>query len=427
MREPMNSDSPSSFGWLGRHPRSLWSLVLAFHLLLAFPFIKTHRDIPDEDAYQSLARNLVDHHGYFLDAPSFHQLARSPNTYYAPAWPMVLAGGYAVARGPVGFWIVSGIIWCVSLSLIWRLGVSLGWTTAGLWLIIAWFSVNPFFLYYHLHLMTETLAIAVGTAILVCGVRFVKQPSLRLACVLGLLSGAGHLTRTALLLPVMAIWGVALFTFPFRKSALCLIACLVAHLAVVGPWLVRMHSVQAGLGATEVKLGHNLFLYNYPGVDNPYELRAGERIDFPPGLEQMTPAGRDALLTRYAITGIMQHPRKYLRNCLRRAFYFFSPVPNFYASSLATKAGTACSTLVSLILPWAIIAWLLTKRMSITRGEAVLLISILLWYTFHILMHASIRQRLPSDLWVAMLAVSLWQRFRNSHRSVVGAAVRVSL
>ena len=51
-----------------------------------------------------------------------------------------------------------------------------------------------------------------------------------------------------------------------------------------------MRSLGVGFGVTEVKLGQNLFLYNYPDVDNPYEPRDGEHVQFPAGVDDMKPA-----------------------------------------------------------------------------------------------------------------------------------------
>ena len=97
--------------------------------------------------------------------------------------------------------------------------------------------------------------------------------------------------------------------------------------------MLRMRSVGAGLGVTEVKLGQNLFLYNYPDVNNPYNVRPGEHMDFPSGLGRHescraeTPCWCDSVLPVYSTT-----PLKYLQNCLRRVGYLFSPVPNCSSS-----------------------------------------------------------------------------------------------
>ena len=407
--------------FIDHHSKLLWSLLLAIQFLLPFPFVATHKDIPDEDAYQNLAQNIVDHHAYFLNWTAFHEASGQPNTYYAPAWPAVLAAGYAIVHRPIGFWVASGIVWCICLTMVWMLGRSLGLNPIALWMLLAWFSTNPLYAYYHLHLMTETLGITIATAILAIGMRYVKQPSWQLACALGALAGLGQLTRTALLFPFIAVW-IVFFARPFRLRFSFAALSLATYLAVVSPWLVRMHSVNAGFSSTELKLGQNLFLYNYPKVNNPYKIRSDEHIEFPPGLEQMTPAKRDALLTRYGVAEIVNYPTKYVRNCLRRAFYLLSPLPNFYTSSFRVAAALVCITLLYLFMPWAVVISLLLKGAArVTTSEAILLTAILIWYLFHILLHGSIRQRLPSDLWVAALAISMCQRFGGS---ILPAAVR---
>ena len=103
---------------------------------------------------------------------------------------------------------------------------------------------------------------------------------------------------------------------------------------------------------------------------------------------------------------------KYLHNCLRRVWYLFSPVPNFYSASRSVKLAMVCSTTLFFYLPWAIIGVLIFRGARLTASESLLMTSVLLWYAFHIFMHASIRQRLPSDLWVAALALSMSQRLK---------------
>jgi hypothetical protein len=401
------------------HPRLVWLAVFLFHFVLAFPFLRIHHDIPDEDAYQLLAKNLINHHGYYLDFGSFHQKAGEPNTYYAPGWPAVLAGGYLLTHTEIGFWIVSGLAWCLALTFACLLALSFDWNVAPVWVLVVWFSTNPFYVYYHLHLMTETLAIGTGAAILAIGVRWAESPSWRLSLLLGLAAGIGHLTRTALLLPFAAAVLVAFVRVPFRRLLAPGLVCIATYAAVVTPWLLRMRSVGAPLATTEAKLGQNLFLYNYTGVANPYDLRQDERIEFPPGLEDMTVAQRESVLVQRAIAGILGHPGRYLENCLRRVLYLLSPVPNFYAASVSAKMGMACATVLYVYIPWIVVVVLLTKGARLTRGDAVVMLAVVLWYMFHIFLHASVRQRLPSDLWVTVLAISLGQRFVRAFREPV--------
>ncbi len=388
-------------------------MLLGFHLLLPSFLSRWHVYIPDEDAYQNLGQNLARRGVYALDQGSFYHQPGAPNSYFAPAWPALLAVGQRLGGGLSGDWIVLGLVWCLASVTAWKLGRSLGLGPARCSLLLAWLTTNPLYLYYHAHLMTEPLTIALAAAILAMGVELVRAPRWGLVVVLGVLSGLGHLSRTSLLLPMIAIWIVAATCIPPRRFVAMAMVCLALHLAIVAPWLAQMGRIQAGTRATELKLGINLFVYNNNNVRNPYQPVPGETLGEPPGLEQLTPAERDATLFRLAVRGIVARPDRYLLNCLRRACYLFSPWPNFTATSPLKTMVMCLSTIVYFYVPWGAILFGFWRGSRLDRGQWVVLLSLLLWYAFHILVHASVRQRLPSDLWVSAFALSIWSQGRE--------------
>jgi hypothetical protein len=122
----------------------------------------------------------------------------------------------------------------------------------------------------------------------------------------------------------------------------------------------------------------------------------------------MTPRERNRVLTQEALKQIVREPDKYFKKCLSRSFYLFSPVPNFYqvgrlqylailGSSLAFYHTFFVAAVVGLIRrrPWSAGVWLMVVALGI-------------WYAFHIMINASIRERLPSDIWIAALAIVTW-------------------
>ncbi len=380
-------------------------LLAVFHFSIGF--LPRHRQfIPDEDAYYHLAQNVIDKGVYALDVGSFHQHAGAPNTYYAPAWPGILAAGYALLHTDTAFWLVSGIAWTLAmLALSWlskALNLSPFLTAATL----LWFTLNPFLVYYHLHLMTETLAVLLMSAMLACGILMIEKSDWKLALLLGVLSGAGFLTRTALILVPAAIWAVAFVRSLRPRAVMLFVTFAVGFLALASPWLWRMHSVGAGFTASELKMGQNLYLYNYTEVGNPYNLRPGEGVPFPDGLEDMQPLERDRLLTRLGIQTILKRPARYALNCLRRLYYLISPVPNFSSGGRLSSLAMTCATIVFLYVPWVLLAFALWRRPSLDWKQSTLLLLLVLWFLAHITIHASVRQRLPSDLVGAVLCAS---------------------
>ncbi len=382
-----------------------WGAIFLIHGLLVVLTTGNHSFIPDERAYFNLAQNLVEEGRYTLDFESFWHAPGQPNTYYAPGWPALLALGYMVA-GTTGCWILLWGVWCVNSVLISVLGRECHLSPWNRWVLVGWLTCNPLYGYYHGHLMTETAVLAFVLATVVLGIRFVREATVARAIALGVVSAAANLTRTQTMLPVMAIGLLSLALVPWKRL-IPLGALLVAvHLVLVGPWLGRMVAVGATPFATELKTGSAL--YAYSGVfGNAYTLGPTD-ISYPPDIDRMTPGERDRVLRKAALAAITERPGAYWRTNLVRVQYLFSPLPNFHRAGWVKSIGMFGATALFFYVPLALVVAGLLKQRPRDRAAWVLLCSIALWYLFHILVHASVRQRLPSDALVATLAMTLW-------------------
>jgi hypothetical protein len=191
------------------------------------------------------------------------------------------------------------------------------------------------------------------------------------------------------------------------------LAFALVHGALVAPWLWRMHRLQAGWLMTEAKHGLNMdFLKNRPGQD-PATEETGRHVELPPDFNALPPAERNGLLLRIALERVWREPGLYLQNCLYRAGRLLSPVAHYHDVSPRENLGLALATVLFLYVPWGLVLLGLVRGRAPDRGEAVLLVAVLLWYLFHCATVASVRFRLPSDVWVAALAFSLWQGRRR--------------
>jgi len=396
--------------FFSRREALAFAALLSFHLLLPVALARWSVQIPDEDVYTGLAKNIATLGRFVLDFGAFHHAAFTPYTYVAPGWPAWLALGYLVG-GVAGMWIMLGLAWCLALILAELLARVLKLTRAARWGLLGWLTTNPLLLYYHSHEMTEAMALALGLGLVALGIAWLERPTWRTLLLLAIVSGLGRLTRSALVIPVAAIAIVAIATVrPWSRLLRMGLVFVVVQTAVVAPWLVRMHEVGAGMTSTELKLGVNLFIYNNVHVDNPYNVRPDESFQEPAGLDDMTPAARDKLLTRLGIEGIAQQPSKYIRNCARRVGYLLSPLPNFSESGKLKAIALALTTLIYLYGFWAAFGIAEGLGAGLSRAEWVLLLSVVFWYAFHIAFHASVRQRIPSDPWIAALALAVWSR-----------------
>jgi len=382
-----------------------WLLVFSVHAVTVIAFATNHTLISGEDAYINLAKNLVQHGSYHLDFGSFGHVSGQPYTYVAPGWPFLLSIGYAVA-GLTGCWVIMWLVWCLSSVLADGLASTLGLTNQWRWAFVGWVTFNPLFLFYHGHLMTESAVIGLNLALTAIGIRLVESPTTWRVILFAVVAAAAHLTRTQTMLTVIAVWLVAAVTIQWRRMIPLFLLFAVVHAGLLFPWLWRMNHVGGSPFATELKLGINLYQYSGTPVADPYARDGGSPL--PAEVEMMTPRERNRVLTQEALKQIVREPDKYFKKCLSRSFYLFSPVPSFYqvgrlqylailGSSLAFYHTFFVAAVVGLIRrrPWSAGVWLMVVALGV-------------WYAFHIMINASIRHRLPSDIWIAALAIVTW-------------------
>ncbi len=370
-------------------------------------FAAYHTLIPDENVYINLAKNLVQHGSYHLDFSSFWHVSGQPYTLFAPGWPFLLSIGYAVA-GLTGCWVIMWLVWCLNSVLADRLASTLGLTKQWRWAFVGWVTFNPLFLFYHGHMMTESAVIGLNLALTAIGIRLIESPTTWGVISFAAVAAAAHMTRSQTMLTVIAVWLVAAVTIQWRRMIPLFLLFAVVHVGLLSPWLWRMSQVGGSPFSTEVKAGINLYQYSGTTVDDPYA--PDVRFTLPAGVEMMTPQERNRVLTQEALKQIVREPDKYSKKCLIRSFYLFSPVPGFYqvgrlqylailGSSLAFFHTFFVAAVVGLIRrrPWSVGVWLMVVALGV-------------WYTFHIMVNASIRNRLPSDIWIAALAIVTWTR-----------------
>jgi hypothetical protein len=387
---------------------AFWAGILGFHLAIPWVFLPRHNPIPDEGAYTNLAANLATKGSYHLDYPSYWHTAGQPNTHFAPGWPALLSLGYLALGGEAGFWWVIGAVWCANAVLIFTLARTLDLPLFCCRLLVLWLTLNPLFIFYHAHLMSEALTITACLGITILGLLFIKRPSWRAVVLLGIVAALGHLVRTQTLLAALAVWLVAGALFSWRD--LFGYGCIftITYTAILAPWLWRMNEVGAGMTATELKLGVNLYSFSGTATADPYGQPAESDWQWPPGIESASPRERNNALVRSALREIAAHPERYLARCLKRLTFLLSPVPNFYDVSPLQYWAVMVSSLLFFHAFLAAVAARALWPVRLNVDQWTLLLSLGLWYLLHVLINASIRNRLPSDVWCAALAVSLW-------------------
>jgi hypothetical protein len=418
---------PAAIAIFLRHHRAEvfgWLLVVAIHAVAVIAFAAHHTLLPDEDAYINLAQNLAQYGSYHLDNPAFSHAAGEPYTHSAPGWPFLMSIGYAV-DGLTGCWVIMWLVWCLNSVLADRLALTLGLAKKWRWALVGWVTFNPLFLFYHGHLMTEAAVIGLNLALTVIGIRLIESPAIGRVIFFAVVSAAGHMTRTQTLLPVIAIWLVAAATTRVRRVLPLFLLFAVVHVGLLSPWLWRMNHVGASPFATELKLGVSIYARSGMPDVLPRSDEADEALRST--LERMTPRERENLLVQEGLNQILLHPAKYIKRCIKRSFRLVAATPSFYEVSRVQYLMILVSSVVFYHAFLIAAAVGLVRCRPWSEGAWLMVVAVGVWYAFHIVINVSIRNRLPSDIWVAALAIATWSSVAVKSARVVSEARSTSI
>ncbi len=255
-----------------RNDKHKFLLILGLIMLIAFGArvanlaITQWNQVPAGDArfYSETAKLLAEGHGYidpfrylegYPDLTERRELdhfgqpitvelppgLEQPTMSHPPAWTFVLAGArflgidtpnqqrlLGVLLGTLGV----GLIGLAGRELF---GEGVGLIAAGIGAVYGFLILND------ASLMSESLvAIFVPVATIVA-VRWWRSPSLRLACMLGLLAGAGGLLRAELIIytPLVLIGALVVRRFPWRRTLGHGALAAVVMAVVLAPWIAR--------------------------------------------------------------------------------------------------------------------------------------------------------------------------------------------
>jgi 4-amino-4-deoxy-L-arabinose transferase-like glycosyltransferase len=191
----------------------------------------------DDVEFNNLALRLAHGAGYVGDTGQ-------PTSFRAPGWPLLLAGFYAVfGTNPPGVYVLLcllGAAGCVLTYLLARefipeAAARLAGVLAAVYLPYAYFSCS---------FLSEGLFVPQLLLGLLLLVRYLKQPSLLLLILAGLVLGWTALTRPFALLLLPMAWGVLLLESRRRRGLVVPVVLFTAAFAVViAPWTVRNHVV----------------------------------------------------------------------------------------------------------------------------------------------------------------------------------------
>jgi 4-amino-4-deoxy-L-arabinose transferase-like glycosyltransferase len=235
----------SRWGWLG--------LILGVTALgrVVFLLLLGHTLSFQASGYDAYATSLLAGAGFAAVPGS------SPDSALPPLYPFWLAGLYGVVgRSMLVVALAQLGLDLVATLLLYSIGRRVAGPGTGLVAALL-YGLYPYLLFQNLT-VNDT---GVFIAILVASIRLVyaiaDRPSAGLAAALGLLLGAGTLTKsfTWLLLPPVAIWWVHR---EVRRPLLLSLVALAALVATVAPWVVRNTLLHGTPVFVSTNLGSNL-------------------------------------------------------------------------------------------------------------------------------------------------------------------------
>jgi hypothetical protein len=255
--------------WLQPHSE-FWGLstatiaLLVLGLIVRLTWVAVHPVDPESDfrVYHQLATTLADH-GRYGENPD------TPNAYWPPGWPVVLAGLYALTGATAQLGAMLGVILECGAILIAALVASRLLRPKFAVAAVAAMCFYPSAIAYAPVLATEHLAALVFTG-LVSFIAFTR-PSVRTGLAAGLLTGALLLVRGeygVVMIVVVAVWivsGVGLRRLP-AVGAMAVVGALV----FVGPWTARNAATFGEFIPTSTNGGATFYIGTFaPGYTLP--------------------------------------------------------------------------------------------------------------------------------------------------------------
>jgi 4-amino-4-deoxy-L-arabinose transferase-like glycosyltransferase len=371
-------------------------LFFAVTLRLTAALLLPDQNFPDAVGYRQAGRELWS--SGMLGTP-----------YWMPLYP-ALVGLTGAGWGQLALDISLSTI---AVWLIYRLVVLMFADEAAALLAAFMVAIYPYFIFYAVVGLTESLFIALLLGAFLCWYR----GSFGIAAVLIVLS---ILTRPSieLLVPFLILYfAVVIHRLPAVMAVRHLLVYSIVYIALMSPWW--MHNYRAYGSFVRLNLASGLVFY---AGNNPLNRTGGgilgQDFDEKPFDGITDPVARDRAMWNAGVSFVAESPRRFLELAWRRFQRFWRPWP--YAQDYATPLYVVVS--LASFLPVLI----LTVIYLVIWGwrERILIAPILAWGAYLTLIHmifiSSLRYRLPLEPFmilfaaVAIMRLGRWAFKRHS-------------
>ena len=325
---------------------------------------------------------------------------------FGPGWPQLLID---IALSTVLVWLIYELTDAIFASK--RAAILAGAVAA----------VYPYFIFYSIVGLTETLFMVLLLAAYLCWYRNAYIAA-------SVFSVLGILTRPVLdpLAPLLLLYfAIAIRGLSFKAAAKYLAIYAGIYCVLMAPWWLHNYKayqtfVRLNLGSGVALLSGNSPSNQTGGIDNNLEATMA------PFGEIADPVARDKAMQRAALNYIKEDPERFLIQAAKRFQRFWSPWPQTeeYSRPLY-KLISFCSFIPVLLL--ALVFVVLYGRTYFLR-IAPLLLFIVYLNSLHLVFPASLRYRLPVEPFLIILAaagavhlVDRWSQKKPSRERLAAA------
>ena len=322
--------------FLGIHYKKLlWGVIIASFLLsVAHSFYFRIEPSVDAGAYDRIAMNVIEGHGY---RQNFDRPFNQDNSIgrVGPGYEFFLVGVYSVfGHHYEAVWILQAIFHALSTFLVFLIAVRVlaGTPTqpsppggggeegvvAGL-IASALFGFYPDLIIGSSMLLAETLAIFLMLISVYIFYRYSEHQTIYLSILLGFIFASSILVRSPLLLLLIPF----IVLFYMKRTWLHLALFSAVFVLVLTPWTVRNYKIYGAFIPTSLTFGDDLLAGNHPGASGELDetrLLYNQKYSE----EEYDMATIDRFLARDAIVFILTNPLEFIKITLYRVSMYFS-------------------------------------------------------------------------------------------------------
>lgn len=365
----MDTGSQTSTTFLGWHT-GRWALAIAGFsaaLCIGYAFAYRIQPVVDARAYDTIAQNIVDGHGFREDRTTLPD--QDPGIIRAgPLYEYVLAGSFAAfGHRYEPIWILQGLLHGLSVLLLYAAAVRLfGLRGRVIGLVAAAiFGLWPDLIEISAMLMTETLYLSFTVLLLyLFSVAQERWRNVGVGAALGIAGALGTLTRPPLLLVLV----VACWPYVRRRATLPLLAAVAAFGLAAAPWVARNYRIYDRFVLTTMIGEVNVWAGNTPGATGGQVTNGSQEMaDYfaQHGFRNLPDKSKEV-----ALEFVRQHPGQFVQLVATRLVRFCSLARPmgfwFYQSGLPQLAFAAASGLwiaAAFVLGLAgFILWLMQRQ-----------------------------------------------------------------